>query len=185
MCFYKILFELDPTSDMVEDLYIVPINKATNAMKSELLEPQSGEEVKFPLFHMLPTKAPGFDGYHAYFFQCQWDNCCYEVTADSRYHIALYHIFYLRMTHHSSLNLHMIKCHTLRLPWIFIVWAMGQSLNYDKLWILFGDACPLIMKEHVKVFLNVVVLVLRRTILVCQLQMFACPKGSSRIFGSV
>lgn len=125
MSFYKILFELEPTSGMVEVLDIVPI-KVTKAINTKLLEPYSGEEVKFPFFQMSPTKAPGPDGYHAYFFQCHWDICCHEVTADSRYHIALYHIFYLRITHRSSLNLHMIKRHTLRLPSIFIVWQWDK-----------------------------------------------------------
>ncbi|XP_052878623.1 uncharacterized protein LOC128285253 [Gossypium arboreum] len=34
----------------------------------------SNEEIKTTLFDLAPLKAPGSDGYHAYFFQNQWGN---------------------------------------------------------------------------------------------------------------
>lgn len=37
------------------------------------------EEIKRALFDMVPLKAPGSDGYHALFFQIQWDTLGRDV----------------------------------------------------------------------------------------------------------
>ncbi|KAA3487341.1 reverse transcriptase [Gossypium australe] len=45
-----------------------------NSSEITFLEaPISNEEIKRALFDMAPLKAPGSDGYHALFFQTQWD----------------------------------------------------------------------------------------------------------------
>ncbi|MBA0671861.1 hypothetical protein Goklo_029174 [Gossypium klotzschianum] len=41
----------------------------------------TNEEIKTTLFDMAPLKAPGSDGYHAFFFQNQWDNIGGAVCA--------------------------------------------------------------------------------------------------------
>ncbi|KAH1097801.1 hypothetical protein J1N35_014722 [Gossypium stocksii] len=41
----------------------------------------TNEEITMALFDMAPLKAPGSDGFHAFFFQNQWDvvgNVIYE-----------------------------------------------------------------------------------------------------------
>lgn len=38
------------------------------------------EEIRFALFQMHPTKAPGIDGFHALFFQKFWDIKCDDVV---------------------------------------------------------------------------------------------------------
>ena len=54
--------------------------KVTNDMNGTLCAPQTSEEVKVALFQMFPTKAPGPDGFPAYFFQKHLDLCGDEVT---------------------------------------------------------------------------------------------------------
>ena len=54
--------------------------KVTTAMNNILHAPYTSAEVKIALFQMFPTKAPGPDGFPAYFYQRHWDVCGEEIT---------------------------------------------------------------------------------------------------------
>nr|XP_051221174.1 uncharacterized protein LOC127339353 [Lolium perenne] len=49
-------------------------------MNAILLAPYEADDVKKALFQMFPLKAPGPDGYPAFFFQKHWDICGPDVT---------------------------------------------------------------------------------------------------------
>jgi hypothetical protein len=66
--FYKNLYTSEGVTALHEVLDHVPC-KVTRSMNAALLAPYSPEEVKIALFQMFPTKAPGPDGFPAYFFK--------------------------------------------------------------------------------------------------------------------
>ena len=51
----------------------------TLEMNHCLLNPFGGEEVKLAIFGMNPTKALGYDGMHALFFQKYWQIVRFDV----------------------------------------------------------------------------------------------------------
>ena len=54
--------------------------KVSAEMNVVLCADYTEEEVKTALFHMLPTKSPGPDGFPAHFYQRHWEVCGQEVT---------------------------------------------------------------------------------------------------------
>ena len=77
--FYSNLFKSEGTSNMRMVLDHVP-RKITNEMNKFLCAPFDESEVKDALFQMFATKAPGPDGFPAYFFQRNWDVCGEDLT---------------------------------------------------------------------------------------------------------
>ncbi|XP_071679666.1 uncharacterized protein [Lolium perenne] len=77
--FYIDLYTSEETTGMEEVLAAVDPS-VTPEMNARLLAPFDGAEIKTALFQMFPTKAPGPDGFPAYFFQRHWDLCGEEVT---------------------------------------------------------------------------------------------------------
>ena len=77
--FYANLFTSEGTYGMDAVLNTVP-TRVTNDMNADLIKPYTEEEVKTALFQMVPSKAPGPDGFPAHFFQRHWDLCGSEVT---------------------------------------------------------------------------------------------------------
>jgi hypothetical protein len=77
--FYKQLYTSEGVQGMDQVLQHVP-RKVTPAMNAILLAPYEADEVKKALFQMFPLKAPGPDGYPAFFFQKHWDICGPDVT---------------------------------------------------------------------------------------------------------
>ena len=57
---------------MNELLHFVPA-RVTADMNASLDKPFQPDEVRTALFQMLPSKAPGVDGFTAGFFQRHWD----------------------------------------------------------------------------------------------------------------
>jgi len=66
--FYRNLYSSEGTSNMEQVLCHVP-RKVTDEMNTFLCRPFTEKEVKEALFQMSPLKAPGPDGYPAYFFR--------------------------------------------------------------------------------------------------------------------
>ncbi|KAA3471573.1 LINE-1 reverse transcriptase isogeny [Gossypium australe] len=59
-----------------EPIYDIPSNIFTSLKEQDidfLKKPIQNDEIKKALFDMDPLKAPGSDGYHAIFFQSQWE----------------------------------------------------------------------------------------------------------------
>jgi hypothetical protein len=77
--FYKQLYTSEGVQGMDQVLQHVP-RKVTPAMNEILTAPYAADEVKNALFQMFPLKAPGPDGYPAFFFQKHWDICGSDVT---------------------------------------------------------------------------------------------------------
>lgn len=77
--FYKQFYTSEAVQGLEHLLNHVP-RKVTTEMNETLTVPFTCEEVKKALFQMFPTKAPGPDGYPAYFFQKHWDVCGEDVT---------------------------------------------------------------------------------------------------------
>jgi hypothetical protein len=77
--FYRNLYTFEGVHDMHKVLDHVP-RKVTTEMNDLLRATYTREEVKKALFQMFPTKAPGPDGFPAYFFQSHWDICGEEIT---------------------------------------------------------------------------------------------------------
>ncbi|KAA3482036.1 RNA-directed DNA polymerase (Reverse transcriptase) [Gossypium australe] len=69
--FFGKLYDEDQTSSR-DNLKKDFARLKTSEIRS-LETPISNEEIKKSLFDMAPLKAPGSDGYHAIFFQSQWD----------------------------------------------------------------------------------------------------------------
>lgn len=80
MAFYKDLYRDEGTQNMDGVLATVPL-KVTAEMNAMLLTPFTQGDVKTVLFQMFPTKAPGPDGFPAYFFRRHWDLCGDELTS--------------------------------------------------------------------------------------------------------
>lgn len=57
---------------MDELLNLVP-PKVTPLMNEHLDKPFTAQEIRAALFQMVPSKAPGVDGFTAGFFQRHWD----------------------------------------------------------------------------------------------------------------
>ncbi|KAK1620952.1 hypothetical protein QYE76_026469 [Lolium multiflorum] len=73
------LYTSEGVQGMDQVLQHVP-RKVTPAMNAILLAPYEAKEVKEALLQMFPLKAPGPDGYPAFFFQKHWDICGPDVT---------------------------------------------------------------------------------------------------------
>jgi hypothetical protein len=77
--FYENLYTSEVTVNMEGVLSTVP-RKVSDSMNRDLLKEYNGEEVKWALFQMFPTKAPGPYGFPAHSFQRHWELCGEEVT---------------------------------------------------------------------------------------------------------
>jgi hypothetical protein len=70
--FYQHLYQSQGVPNMTMCLHFVEA-KVTQDMWEEMDKPFTAEEVRFALFQMHPSKAPGVDGYTAGFFQRHWE----------------------------------------------------------------------------------------------------------------
>jgi hypothetical protein len=70
--FYENLYQSQGAPNMAACLHYVE-EKVTQPMREELVKPFTAEEVRYALFQMQPSKAPGVDGYTAGFFQRHWE----------------------------------------------------------------------------------------------------------------
>jgi hypothetical protein len=77
--FYEDLFSSEEVIGIEEVLSHVPC-KVTSEMNVALNAQYTAKEVKDALFQMIPTKAPGPDGFPAHFFQKHWHLCGEEIT---------------------------------------------------------------------------------------------------------
>lgn len=77
--FYQNLYESQGFVDPSGLLQFVPV-KVSDEMNRELEKPFTPAEVRTALFQMAPSKAPGFDGYTAGFYQRHWALVGDDVT---------------------------------------------------------------------------------------------------------
>lgn len=63
----------NPSQDFIDNAMVVLESRITTNMKSQLDAPYTVEEVCDSLFCMAPWKALGPDGFHAGFFQKNWE----------------------------------------------------------------------------------------------------------------
>lgn len=82
--FFGHLFTSEPSLSMAEVLGAILV-KVNEQMNTELSKPYLDEEIHDALFQMVPTKAPGPDGFPALFYQTHWkflrDDICDAFAA--------------------------------------------------------------------------------------------------------
>ncbi|KAL5543315.1 hypothetical protein UlMin_007099 [Ulmus minor] len=147
--FEAIFRSSNPSPDLIKEVTMSIPCRVTTEDNSFLLRPFVATEVKAALFDMNPTKAPGFDGLPALFFQ-KLSKSLDSVISDSQsafvggrlIHdnvlVAFEGIHSMRKGRFSNgnkaaLKLDMSKAFD-RVEWIFIEEVMLQ-LGYDKRWV--------------------------------------------------
>ncbi|XP_059436088.1 uncharacterized protein LOC132169016 [Corylus avellana] len=88
--YFSTLFNSEGVEHIVDGLEGLE-GRITAAMNEDLSKPFTEDEVRTALFQMAPQKAPGPDGFHAGFFQKNWDIVGPEVIAN-RLKMVLPHI---------------------------------------------------------------------------------------------
>lgn len=70
--FFSSLYSSEGTPQAQFVSSLIP-HQVTSSMNNNLLKPFTSKEIKAALFDMYPSKAPGYDGMTAGFFQRYWD----------------------------------------------------------------------------------------------------------------
>ncbi|KAG8480634.1 hypothetical protein CXB51_025228 [Gossypium anomalum] len=78
--FFKALYGEQP--GLIRGLPLNAFSTLSDEDFNLLNRPVSNEEIKTALFDMAPLKAPGSDGFHAFFYQSQWDHIGASIIAN-------------------------------------------------------------------------------------------------------